>query len=144
MADKLTRRSALTGAAGLTVTLPVLAACGGGAGSAGTGSGSGSSPSGPAAGTAVGPTSDVPVGGGKIYGDLNIVVTQPEAGTFKGFSATCTHQGCQLAEVRDKAIDCNCHFSRFSITDGSVEGGPARQPLPKVEISVANGEITVA
>jgi hypothetical protein len=36
-------------------------------------------------------TADVPVGGGKIINGLNVVLTQPEAGTFKGFSAVCTH-----------------------------------------------------
>jgi nitrite reductase/ring-hydroxylating ferredoxin subunit len=144
MADKLTRRSALTGAAGLTVTLPVLAACGGTSSGSSSGAGAGSSPSGPAAGTVIGPASDVPVGGGKIYGKLNVVVTQPTAGGFKAFSATCTHQGCQVADVRNKAIECNCHFSKFSITDGAVEGGPARHPLPEFPITVTNGQITVA
>jgi Rieske Fe-S protein len=146
MADQLTRRSALAGVAGLTVSLPVLAACGGGTGDSGSAGEPASSPSTSkgVAGTVVGPTSDVPVGGGKIYGDLNVVVTQPAAGTFKGFSATCTHQGCQLATVMDKTINCNCHFSKFSIENGAVEGGPARQPLPSVPITVTNDQITLA
>src|SRR5215510_3786269 len=33
------------------------------------------------------PTSDIPVGGGKIYPDQQVVVTQPAAGQFKAFSA---------------------------------------------------------
>lgn len=136
MADQLSRRTALAGAAGLTVCLPVLVACGG--------SSAVTSRRRIKSGTVVGPTGDVPVGGGKVYGHLNLVVTQPEAGTFKGFSATCTHQGCQVATVKDGTIDCDCHFSKFSIENGAVEGGPAPQPLPEIAITVANGEITVA
>ncbi|MDH2415802.1 Rieske (2Fe-2S) protein [Nocardioides sp. CER19] len=139
MSDQLSRRTTLAGAAGLTVGLPVLAACGGGGG----GSSASETPR-TKTGTVVGPTNDVPVGGGKIYGDLNLVVTQPESGTFKAFSATCTHQGCQVGSVSKGTIDCPCHLSKFSIDDGSVEGGPASRPLPKVAITVANGQITVA
>jgi len=92
----------------------------------------------------VGPSSDVPVGGGKVYGDLNIVVTQPEAGTFHAFSATCSHQGCQVSGIVNHAIQCNCHFSKYSLADGSVQGGPAPEGLPPIDITVANGQITVA
>jgi Rieske Fe-S protein len=143
MADQFTRRTTLAGAAGLTVSLPVLAACGadGATGSASSGSTSATKAE---AGTVVGPTSDIPVGGGKIYGDLNVVVTQPESGTFKAFSATCTHRGCQVSKVADDAIQCGCHFSKFSIDTGAVEGGPAPEPLPTVPITVANNEITLA
>jgi Rieske Fe-S protein len=146
MTDQLTRRTTLTGAAGLAASLPVLAACGGGSGSdsdSKSGQDAGSADAGKP-GTVVGPTSDVPVGGGKIYGDLNVVVTQPQSGTFKAFSATCTHQGCQVGAVKDGTIECPCHLSRFSISDGSVEGGPAPKPLPDVAITVANDQITLA
>ncbi|GAA1978234.1 Rieske (2Fe-2S) protein [Nocardioides panacihumi] len=141
MADQLTRRTTLAGAAGLTASLPLLAACGGGSGSGASGQDkvTRNKP-----GTVVGPTSDVPVGSGKIYGDLNVVVTQPEAGTFKAFSATCTHQGCQVSSVDHQAILCRCHFSKFSIENGSVEGGPAPAPLQSVPITVTNGQITLA
>jgi Rieske Fe-S protein len=143
MADQFTRRTTLAGAAGLSVSVPVLAACGGG-GASGSGSSSGSSTSRAKPGTVVGPTSDIPVGGGKIYGDLNVVVTQPAAGTFKAFSATCTHRGCQVSKVADETIQCGCHFSKFSIEDGAVEGGPAPEPLPEIPITVANDEVTLA
>ena len=143
MADQLTRRTTLAGAAGLSVALPVLVACGSGSGDAGSASGGGPTPR-AASGTGVGPASEVPVGGGKIFGDLNVVVTQPEAGTFKAFSATCTHQGCQVSQVAHGTINCGCHFSRFSISTGAVEGGPAREPLPSVAVTVTNQEITLA
>jgi Rieske Fe-S protein len=81
-------------------------------------------------------TSNVPVGGGTIIAGKNIVVTQPVAGTFKGFSAVCTHQGCIVDAVANGTIDCPCHGSKFSVKDGSVVNGPASQPLPSVTVHV--------
>jgi Rieske Fe-S protein len=85
-------------------------------------------------------TADVPVDGGVIIGD-EVVVTQPEQGTFKGFSAICTHQGCVVDEVADGVITCPCHGSQYSVEDGSVLGGPAPAPLPAVEVTVKNGQV---
>ena len=66
--------------------------------------------------------SDVPVGSGVIVDD--VVVTQPAAGEFKGFSAKCTHKGCAVNKVADGTIDCPCHGSKFNL-DGTVANGPA-------------------
>ncbi len=82
------------------------------------------------------PVADVPVGGGRILGAEEIVVTQPEEGEFRAFSAICTHQRCLVSEVADGMINCPCHGSRFNITDGSVERGPATRPLPEERITV--------
>jgi Rieske Fe-S protein len=135
----LSRRHALTGAAGLGLALPLLAAC---SGDSGATSGSGGSSS-PAASGKLGPAADVPVGGGRIYADAKVVVTQPTKGDFRGFSSVCTHQGCPVTVVADGTIDCRCHGSRFSIEDGSVQAGPATRALGEVPVTVANGEITV-
>jgi Rieske Fe-S protein len=81
-------------------------------------------------------TADVPEGGGKIISGKNIVLTQPAAGTFKAFSAVCTHQGCIVNAIASGTIDCPCHGSKFSIKDGSVVNGPAASPLPPVAIKV--------
>jgi Rieske Fe-S protein len=86
-------------------------------------------------------TSDVPVGGGTVFADRDVVVTQPAAGEFHAFSATCTHQGCPVTEVADGTINCNCHGSRFAIADGSVVDGPADTPLPERGIEVSGEEI---
>ena len=117
------------------VGVPLLAACGG--------SGGGSTASEPSAqsGAKLGPASDVPVGGGKIYADQKIVVTQPTEGTFEGFSAICTHQGCLVATVADGTINCTCHGSKFSIQNGSVENGPATTPLARVGVQDEGGQI---
>ncbi|MFB7091193.1 Rieske (2Fe-2S) protein [Streptomyces sp. NPDC056296] len=127
-----TRRTVLlsTGAAALVV------GCGGGGGD---GDASAASP-----GQELAPTSDIPVGGGKIFADRKIVVTQPEQGEFKAFSAICTHQNCLVSDVRDGSIDCSCHGSRFSITDGAVEQGPATRPLPEERIAVDGNSVRLA
>ncbi|GAA4205183.1 Rieske (2Fe-2S) protein [Microbispora amethystogenes] len=98
----------------------------------------------PPSGTSLGRTADVPVGGGHVLSDLDVVVTQPEAGTFKAFSALCTHRGCRVDEVSDGEIVCPCHISRFAISDGSVTFGPADQPLPAFKLKVSGDEIMVA
>jgi len=102
-----------------------------------TGSGSGAA-AGPAA---LASTSDVPVGGGKILADKKIVLTQPQSGEFHGFSAVCTHAGCIVGTVSGGTINCPCHGSRFSITNGSVVNGPAASPLPSVGIKVQGNAI---
>ena len=68
---------------------------------------------------------DVPVGGGTVVDGTNFVITQPTKGIFKGFVRVCPHAGCQVDEVRDGAILCPCHGSKFAITDGHVTQGPA-------------------
>jgi Rieske Fe-S protein len=95
------------------------------------------------AGQVLGVAKDVPVGGGAVFRDAKIVVTQPVAGQFTGFSAVCTHQGCVVAEVKDGTINCDCHGSKFGL-DGTVKTGPATLPLPPKAVTVnAKGELTV-
>jgi Rieske Fe-S protein len=89
-------------------------------------------------------TSDIPVGGGAVFAEQDIVVTQPEAGEFRAFSATCTHQGCPVTEVADGTINCNCHGSKFAVADGSVVDGPADTGLPERDISVTGEDILLA
>ena len=75
---------------------------------------------------AIAKTSDVPVGSGVIVDE--VVVTQPSAGVFKGFSAKCTHKGCLVDKIADGTIDCPCHGSRFGY-DGKGLEGPALADL---------------
>ncbi|QNP73951.1 Rieske (2Fe-2S) protein [Streptomyces roseirectus] len=154
------RRAVVTaaGAAGLAVA---LTACGSsdddssaatGSNGSGTTGSTGSSPStasggttgGAAGGNALAATADIPEGGGKVFESQKVVVTQPTAGTYKAFSAVCTHQGCAVKSVADGVINCPCHQSNFSIEDGSVKSGPAKKPLPAVNITVTGDSITLA
>lgn len=141
----LTRRGVLRGAAVSGLALPVLAACGSdeaATGSSETSSGSGAEGS----GTSV-PTADVPVGGGTIVKDADenvFVVTQPAEGEFKAFSGICTHQKCPVSEVAGDEIVCNCHGSRYAVTDGSVVEGPAPAPLPELTATVEGDQVVVS
>jgi Rieske Fe-S protein len=96
------------------------------------------------AGTRLGPTSSVPVGGGTVFANQKVVVTQPTAGTFHAFSAICTHQGCTVNSVSGGTINCPCHGSKFRITDGSVAGGPAKRPLPGRPVSTEGGQLRLS
>jgi Rieske Fe-S protein len=113
----------------------------GGATSAAGGTTTGGAPA--AGGTPLASTSAIPVGGGAIFADKKVVVTQPVAGTYKAFSSTCTHLGCTVAKVADGLIQCPCHGSRYSIVDASVKAGPAPKPLPPMNITVTGTEITL-
>ncbi|GLP72275.1 MULTISPECIES: Rieske (2Fe-2S) protein [unclassified Streptomyces] len=137
MTHSPTRRTILlaTGAAALTV----------GCGEYGNeNSDSGSDTVEASAGTALAKTSEIPVGGGKIFKDEKVVVTQPKKGEFKAFSNICTHQGCPVASVSGGTINCNCHGSKFNITDGSVANPPANKPLPEKQIKVSGDSIELA
>lgn len=128
--NRLNRRQAMRTAAvagGAVVAGAALVACGSSGGSSGP--------------VTLGKTADIPVGGGVIYGNHGVVVTQPTAGTFKGFSSTCTHLGCTVFKVSGGLILCPCHGSEYSVVDGSVKGGPAPTPLPTEKITVKNNQI---
>jgi Rieske Fe-S protein len=150
------RRNVLAGLVAVGAAAPLLAACGNGGGPGATSTaGDPATPGGAASGGGNGAggaggggggikTSEIPVGGGKVFAGQGVVVTQPKAGEFKAFSAVCTHQGCTVSRVADGTIDCPCHFSRFSIADGSVEDGPAPKPLPQKTVTVTGNTLTVS
>jgi Rieske Fe-S protein len=154
--SETTRRGLLAGAAGVGAAA-VLAACGNdssntgsGGSDAGSGAQAGSTPTagqeqgGQTGGGSGIKTSDIPVGGGKVFKEQNVVVTQPTAGQFRAFSATCTHQGCPVGSVENGVIICPCHQSKFSAADGSVKSGPAKAPLPAKNVTVSGGNLTIA
>jgi Rieske Fe-S protein len=149
MAIEIPRKTVLAGA-GIGLAAVAVAACSrgsepssksdssnSGASGSSESSGSSGSPGSPGSKT-LATTAEVPVGSGVIVGE--VVVTQPEAGDFKGFSAVCTHNGCLINEVADGTINCPCHGSKFDL-NGDVVNGPATKPLTTVAIQVQGDSI---
>ncbi|HSP37706.1 MAG TPA: Rieske (2Fe-2S) protein [Frankiaceae bacterium] len=121
----------------------LLTACGSGSSS----SGSASAPAGGAAGGAAGVTalSSIPDGSTVAVENPNggTVLLTRNGNTVTGLSAKCTHQGCTVSP-QGSVLQCPCHGSEFQPGTGAVLNGPASDPLPKVAVTVANGQVTVA
>lgn len=152
--DGLERRGLLraAGVTGLVVLgASTVAACSSSTASPGTaapgsagsaGSGAAASSAGAPAGGGI-PVSSVPVGGGAIFADQKVVVTQPVAGTFKAFDTRCPHRGCAVNSISDKQIHCPCHQSAFDITTGARVAGPAETGLTARSVAVSGDTLSV-
>ncbi len=90
------------------------------------------------------PASDIPVGGGKVFGadDRSWSPSRPRA-TFKAFSAICTHQGFLVGNVQGGTINCFHHGSKYNDATGAVVGRPGPGPLPAKTVTVNGSTITV-
>jgi nitrite reductase/ring-hydroxylating ferredoxin subunit len=140
----LSRRAVFSGAAAIGAAA-ALAACGDDSGSGSTAESGPDAQSGSdaSAGAELN-VADVPVGGGTIVASPGVVVTQPSQGSFKAFSAVCTHQGCLVSKVENGRIICACHNSMFSAADGSVVSGPATRALAARNVTVSADTLTVS
>lgn len=95
---------------------------------------------------AVAKTTDIPVGSGKKF-DVEgtpVLITQPRAGEFRGFSAVCTHAGFVMNNVANSEIKCDNHGAVYSAEDGSVLSGPAPRALGKVTVTVEGDDLLVS
>lgn len=160
--DSLATRRGMLAGVGLVGLASAITACGAGnssstpaagnaagtTGGAGTAAPASSAAAGGASSSAatneLAATSKIPVGGGMIFPEPQVVVTQPTAGEFKAFSAVCTHMGCIVNQISNQTIDCPCHGSQYSITTGAVVSGPAPRPLPAKQIKVSGDSIFLA
>lgn len=143
--DLLDRRRVLA-AAGALGAAGVLAACSSGGSNTAMSPSPSAAPSSPSPtsqgnGSVLATTAEVPVGGGKVIENKQVIVTQPKKGDFLAFSSICTHQGCTVQGVENGKIVCPCHGSEYSDTTGEVLKGPATQPLAKVDVEVEGTEI---
>src|SRR5688572_13012072 len=106
MTDPHPSRRALIAGAGAVSLTGVLAACGGDdqPPPSSTGATSGAAPApttgGPQQPAILTTKSKIPVGGAVSYGADGVIVAQPTAGKFVGFSAICTHQECVLTNIQ--------------------------------------------
>jgi nitrite reductase/ring-hydroxylating ferredoxin subunit len=95
---------------------------------------------------AVAKTSDIPIGSGKKFDveGVPILITQPTAGEFRGFSAVCTHAGFVMTNMANAEIKCDNHGAVYSADDGSVLSGPAPRALGKVTVTVEGDDLLVS
>ena len=64
-----------------------------------------------------------------------------------GYSAICTHTGCDVTgwKAETKHFVCPCHASEFDPKDQAhIVGGPAPRPLAALPLQIADGKVTVA
>jgi len=138
----LSRRDSLLAAGVVVAGAATLGACGADE-AVGAAASSAASAAASAASGAI-KAAEIPVGGGRVFEALKVVVTQPTSGDFKAFSAVCTHQACTVAEVADGVITCPCHGSQFDIATGEVRKGPATKALPPKSVSLGTDGLTVS
>jgi nitrite reductase/ring-hydroxylating ferredoxin subunit/uncharacterized membrane protein len=65
--------------------------------------------------------------------------------TISALLDRCTHRGGPLheGEVSDGCVVCPWHGSAFSLTDGSVQAGPATRPQAVFDTRVENGRVQI-
>ena len=82
----------------------------------------------PGGGDALAATSDIAVGGGAIFADEKVVVTQPTEGDFKCFTAICTHQGCLVVERLRRHDQLRLPRQQVLHRERRRRGGPGHVP----------------
>jgi Rieske Fe-S protein len=104
-----------------------------------------SPPEGLQSGTELAELADIPVGGsvGVQVDGSAVLLSQPQDGEAKAFSAICRHQGCVVAAA-GASLDCPCHGSRYDAATGEVLNGPSTLPLIAIEVTVVDGRVMVA
>ena len=66
-----------------------------------------------------------------------------DGGTWKAFSAICTHAPCNVGYAGSSMLYCPCHGATFSTTNGDVTGGPAPRALAEYAVQILNGDVYV-
>jgi nitrite reductase/ring-hydroxylating ferredoxin subunit len=67
-------------------------------------------------------------------------------GIYFAIGNKCTHRGCMLSngKLKGDTIQCGCHGTIFNVKTGNVVKGPAKEPEPKYDVKVENGQVMVS
>jgi cytochrome b6-f complex iron-sulfur subunit len=77
------------------------------------------------------------------FGDQPGILIRSADGSYRAFSAVCTHLGCTVQyKQSDKLIWCACHNGYYDIEGRNVAGPPPR-PLERFEVHVAGEDVVV-
>lgn len=93
----------------------------------------------------IGTAEGFPRGQGRmaLLGGTPVLVLRMEDGSFRAFSAICTHLGCIVAySAAHKQIECHCHGGVYSL-DGKNVSGPPPRPLERLSVQLVQGRVVV-
>lgn len=77
------------------------------------------------------------------FGEQPALLMRYEDGSFRAFSATCTHLDCTVQFKKEMGIIwCACHNGKYDLNGRNVAGPPPR-PLDEFTVVVRDGEVHV-
>lgn len=79
-----------------------------------------------------------------MAGDVPVLLVR-EGNRIHALANRCNHRGGPLheGEIGDGVVTCPWHGSRFRLTDGNLERGPAASPQPAYEARSRDGRVEV-
>jgi 4-hydroxymandelate oxidase len=77
-------------------------------------------------------------------GDKQVMIVNLE-GRYYAIGNMCTHQACLLSsgKLTGEFIECPCHGSLFSVKTGTVQNGPAKDPVPVFQVKAEQDQILI-
>lgn len=87
-----------------------------------------------------------PRGSGRtvLLGSQPALVIRMDDGSFRAFSALCTHLQCIVAYSPERRqIECPCHRGLYSL-EGTNISGPPPSPLKALAVEVVHGRVMVS
>ncbi|MBI3998263.1 MAG: Rieske (2Fe-2S) protein [Armatimonadetes bacterium] len=79
-----------------------------------------------------------------LFGNKPAILLHTPQGTYKAFTAVCTHLACTVQYRPDFGhIWCACHDGHYDPLSGQVLAGPPPRPLAEFGVTVKGNEIVV-
>jgi Rieske Fe-S protein len=79
-----------------------------------------------------------------LFGNKPAILILTAQGTYRAFSAVCTHLGCTVQYRPDFGhIWCACHDGHYDPQSGQVLSGPPPRPLAEFTVAIRGSDIVV-